>query len=88
MDAGSNRNFWYIIELIETKWGFASAQKFVRSANHTILTLTTHPEMFVAVKGQAIRRAFITKQTSLFYKITQHQVILLYFWDDRQKPIL
>lgn len=84
----ATETFDIIIELIENKWGFASAQKFVRSANQTILTLVSHPEMFVAVKGQTIRRAFITKQTSLFYEITEQQIILLYFWNNRQEPIL
>ncbi|PAW92448.1 hypothetical protein CKK33_02625 [Mucilaginibacter sp. MD40] len=84
----ATETFDIIVELIETKWGFASAQKFVRTANQTILTLASHPEMFVTVKGQTIRRAFITKQTSLFYEITEQQIILLYFWDNRQEPIL
>lgn len=84
----ASETFDIIIELIESKWGFVSAQKFVRSANHTIVILASHPEMFVAVKGQTVRRAFITKQTSLFYEITEHEIILLYFWDNRQEPIL
>lgn len=84
----ATETFDIIIELIESKWGFSSAQKFVRSANQTIITLASHPQMFVAVKGKTIRRAFISKQTSLFYEISEQQIILLYFWDNRQEPML
>lgn len=80
--------FDIIVELIESKWGFATAQKFVRSANRTINNIIDNPAIFIGIIDQNIRKAYISRQTSLFYEINGQQIILLYFWDNRQEPIL
>lgn len=35
----------------------------------------------------AVRVGFISKQTSLFYKVTEEAIYLLFFWDNRQEAI-
>lgn len=35
-----------------------------------------------------VRVATLNKQCSLFYKVTETTIVLLFFWDNRQEPIL
>ncbi|MES2112954.1 MAG: hypothetical protein V4577_29665 [Bacteroidota bacterium] len=51
--------------------------------------MSTQPYMFKASSiDEHVRIAFITKQTSQFYMITDESIHLLFFWDNRQEPIL
>ncbi len=34
-----------------------------------------------------IRIGYISKQTSFFYKIQENEIIILFFWDNRQEPL-
>jgi hypothetical protein len=34
-----------------------------------------------------VRVGFITKQCSLIYRVTDTEIHLLYFWDNRQEPL-
>jgi hypothetical protein len=35
-----------------------------------------------------VRQGFITKQTSVIYEVHQTHILILYFWDNRQDPII
>jgi hypothetical protein len=47
-----------------------------------------NPKMYKATGKEEIRRAVITKQTSLFYHINEvsNLITLLAFWDNRKNP--
>lgn len=79
-----NRISDYILE----KWSKKEVKKFNDIASSTILKIVKNPEMFVASKKQKkIRKGFVTKHTSLIYKIKSNKIIeLVYFWDNRQNP--
>jgi hypothetical protein len=51
--------------------------------------IAEHPMMFPASqKSPSIRKAVITKQTSLLYRIAANEIQLLHFWDNRRNPDL
>jgi len=35
----------------------------------------------------SVRKGFISKQTSFFYEIHENEIIILFFWDNRQEPM-
>ena len=76
------------INQIEVKWGTASAEKFVRSANKVIGSISTQPYLFKASYTANIRKAVITGQTSMFYEVHATHIVILFFWDNRQEPVL
>lgn len=84
----AQETFDYTINQIETKWGIASAEKFVQVAHKIIGTIATHPYMFTASFASNVRKAVITKQTSVFYEVHTAHITILFFWDNRQDPIL
>lgn len=74
---------------IENKFGVRSADKFLDKAENVIRLMSTQPYMFKASSiDEQVRIALITKQTSLFYKVTDNSIHLLFFWDNRQEPVL
>lgn len=78
-----------VFNFIEEKFGARSAQDFITKANKTIKTISTQPYIFKASPiSKNVRIAFISKQTSLFYQVTDRSINLLFFWDNRQEPSL
>lgn len=73
---------------IEAKWGLRSAEKFVKEAHKTINAISNQPYLFKASYSENIRQAFISKQTSMFYEVHAAHIVILFFWDNRQDPIL
>lgn len=78
-----------VYDFIDNKFGAGPADKFVSKAEKIITLIAEHPLMFKAlIIDDNVRVAFITKQTSLFYKITDTSIHLLFFWDNRQEPFI
>lgn len=77
-----------VYNFIENKFGKKSAEKFTTKAEKTIAVIAKHPLIFKASTIDAnVRVGLITKQTSLFYRISDNSIYLLFFWDNRQEPI-
>lgn len=71
------------------KFGTKPAEKFLNKAQKTISLIALNPAMFKASTIEDnVRITFISKQTSLFYRVTKNSIHLLLFWDNRQEPIL
>ncbi len=74
---------------ITQKFGVKAANKFVVKAENTISLIAEQPFMFRASTiGPDIRVGLITRQCSLFYKVTGDSIHLLFFWDNRQEPLI
>jgi plasmid stabilization system protein ParE len=84
----AQETFDLTVAQIENKWGNRSAEKFVRGAFKTINRISTQPYMFKASFTNNVRKALITEQTSMFYEVHATHITILYFWDNRQEPIL
>lgn len=77
-----------IYNFVDHKFGRKSADKFQLKANKTVNLIAQQPLMFKASEfDEHVRVGFITKQCSLFYHVTDSEIILLYFWDNRQEPL-
>ncbi|OKS84732.1 type II toxin-antitoxin system RelE/ParE family toxin [Mucilaginibacter polytrichastri] len=77
-----------VYNFIKDKFGAPSADKFVVKADKIIVLIAEQPFMFKATNiDENIRIGFITKQTSLFYRVTESSIHLLFFWDNRQEPV-
>jgi hypothetical protein len=61
----------------------------VSKAEKTISLIADNPFMFRASTiDDDVRIALITKQCSLFCRVTDASVNLLFFWDNRQEPLI
>lgn len=74
---------------IKNKFGIKASDKFIIKAEKAIKLVSVHPFMFKASSiDERVRIALITKQTSLFYRVTDTSAHLLFFWDNRQEPVM
>jgi plasmid stabilization system protein ParE len=77
-----------IVNFIENKWSLKQAEKFLEKTHKTLDLVSKHPYIFKASSiKKDIRIGLISKQTSFFYKIQENEIIILFFWDNRQEPI-
>ena len=85
----SKETFAAVYDFICNKFGINSANKFALKADKIIALIAENPLMYKATEiDETVRVALITKQCSLFYRITDTSIHLLFFWDNRQEPFL
>ncbi|MBK0379587.1 type II toxin-antitoxin system RelE/ParE family toxin [Mucilaginibacter segetis] len=84
----AQETFDHIVLLIDDKWGMKQAGIFINRVQTTLKLIAVQPYMYQASLIAEIRRAVISKQTSLFYKVNEKSIIVLYFWDNRQDPLI
>ncbi|MBE7178581.1 MAG: type II toxin-antitoxin system RelE/ParE family toxin [Mucilaginibacter polytrichastri] len=78
-----------VYNFIHERYGQTIADEFINKAEHTISLIREQPYIFrVSLIATDVRVAFISKQTSLFYQIKEDTLILLFFWDNRQEPLV
>ena len=84
----ANETFDLIINLIEKQWGEKEAGKFVSRTQKLFLTIAKQPYLFKASVSEDVRKGAISRQCSVFYEVHTDAIIILFFWDKRQEPIL
>jgi len=78
-----------VYKFILGRFGINSANKFLLKAEVTIRLIAGHPFMFKSSTiDENVRIGLITRQCSLFYRVTDSSVHLLFFWDNRQEPVI
>lgn len=76
-----------LLEYVEKHFGLDAALELLDNTEKLLEEIAAFPGMFPASdKRKDIRKAVMSKQTSLFYRISQDQVQILYVWDNRQDP--
>ena len=80
--------FSAILNYLEEEWSEKEIRNFVAKTNKVINRISRDPKLFIAFGEEEVRKAVITKQSSLFYSIDNQneQIILLSFWDNRKNP--
>lgn len=76
-----------IVSFIESKWNVSTANKFIEKTYKVIDSISFQPYMFQATQLENVRKAVITKQTSVIYKIYPEHIEILFFWDNRQDSL-
>ena len=84
----ADENFASIINYLENEWSEKEVRKFAFETQRVIAQIAIFPKMFKSSGKEGIRKATITRQTSIFYHIVENQntIILLTFWDNRKNP--
>ena len=77
-----------VFEFICQNFGEKSGDKFVEKAGKIIKLISEQPYMYKASTiDERVRVGLITKQSSLFYRVNDDKIHLLFFWDNRQEPV-
>jgi len=76
-----------ILDYIETAFGTDAALHFLDKTEEIVAHIGVFPEMYpTSMIRPGIRKAVISPQTALLYRILETQIQLLHFWDNRQDP--
>ena len=80
--------FRSIGEQIMAKWSEKELKEFRRRAYKVTEIISKFPFIFQPVnETQNVRKAFIHRNCSMFYKVGETRIEILFFWDNRQDPI-
>ena len=77
-----------IFDFIENKFSAKTADEFLFKVEKVLILVAKNPEIYKASPlSKNVRVGYISKQTSFYYQINNHDLVVLYFWDNRQDPI-
>jgi plasmid stabilization system protein ParE len=74
---------------IEETWGYYHAEKFIQTVYKKIDLIAILPFIYesIALNSQ-VRKDEISKYTSFYYHINQEEIRILFFFDNRQAPLI
>ncbi|WP_159076284.1 type II toxin-antitoxin system RelE/ParE family toxin [Flagellimonas amoyensis] len=83
----AEKSFNAILDYLMEVWSQKEALAFIDLVEETIENIRTYPEMFkVSPYNRVSREAFITKHTTMFYRILDELIEVEYFWGNFQDP--
>lgn len=85
----AKRTYFKVLDHLEKNWTEREVQNFINEVETLLKQIKQHPGMFEeSRKKRNVRRGFITKQNTLFYRIKprKKELHLLLFWDNRNDP--
>lgn len=83
----ANTSFNSIVDYLLEIWTIEITTDFIDNVELTIKLISTHPEMFkVSEYDKRSREAFITKHTTMFYRILNDKIEIEYFWGNFDDP--
>ncbi len=84
----ADTSFNGIVNYLLDIWNIEIASSFVDNIDNTINLIIKNPEMFkVSEYDNISREAFITKHTTMFYRVLDTTIEIEYFWGNFDNPI-
>ena len=81
----AEETFDSIINFIINNWGISASNTFTKKTKKLLISIASMPQMFPETIFLNVRKAVITPQSSVFYEVHEEEILLLYFWDNRQE---
>lgn len=83
----ARRTYESILVYLEKEWTQKEVLSFVNRTEEIVSYLESDPHIYEASKKKlSVHRCVVVKQVSLYYKIVNTNIELLFFWDNRQHP--
>ncbi len=83
----SREEYAEILQYVDDEFGTDAALNMMDKVEAAVEQIASFPYLFPFSEIRPdIRRAVITSQTSILYRVTETQIQLLHFWDNRQDP--
>jgi plasmid stabilization system protein ParE len=74
---------------IKNNWGNIASDKFKKRVDQVLVNISNQPYLFKAVEfDNNVRKGLVTKQCSVYYQVYTEHIQILFFWDNRQEPVL
>jgi len=85
----ARKDYYKVLDYLNENWGLTEVKCFADKTEEVVELIKKHPKTFAESHRKInIRKGFLTKHNSLFYKIKprKKEIILLALWDNRQNP--
>ncbi|MER3373984.1 MAG: type II toxin-antitoxin system RelE/ParE family toxin [Allomuricauda sp.] len=83
----AKKSFNGILDYLMEMWTKKEALAFIDLVEGTIEKIKKNPEMFKVSQYDSVsREAYITKHTTMFYRILDELIEIEYFWGNFQDP--
>ena len=80
----AKRDYWQNIDYLEAEWTFQDVLNFIEKTESTIQLIAKNNTFFVSTNYKNVHKVVITKQITLYYRITSTNIELLHFWNTYQ----
>ena len=81
-------SFFDIVNYLNENWTEKEYLNFEIRINEMISTITKHPFAYPAVyDDDRIRKAVLMKRISVFYRVSDDKISLLFFWNNSRNPV-
>lgn len=78
-----------LIDQLQSRWGDKFVMKMEAKVEKVLSQISISPLMYpVADETHQLRRCVLHKNCSLFYKVYDGYILVAWFWDNRQSPLL
>lgn len=85
----SEETFEIVIRQLYQRWGEKFVAKFKAKIIRSLKIIANNPYLYaIADPDRDIRKCILHNNCSVFYKIQDQYIMVLYFWDNRQDPLL
>ncbi len=83
----ASEDYREILDYIITRFGLASARKFDKQVEEVLEMIIQFPFMYPALGERTDKRCcVISKQTTLYYRVSSEVIELITFWNNRRNP--
>jgi len=84
----AEETFDAVITQLQQRWGEKFVDKFEKRVSDCLDTIANTPFIYpVTEENQGIRKCILHKTCSMLYKVDEHKIIIICFWDNRQEPL-
>ena len=80
----AKRDYWQNIDYLELKWSIQDVLNFIEKVDYTIQLIVKNNTLFTTTNYKSVHKIVITKQITLYYRITSTNIELLRFWNNYQ----
>lgn len=77
-------DYWQNIDYLELEWNFQDVLNFIEKVEYTIQLIAKNDTLFSATNYKSVHKVVITKQITLYYRVTPTTIELLRFWNTYQ----
>ena len=76
-----------LLEFLEHKSGINAKNKFIAKFERSVELISKFPKSSVEIEEfKGVRKCFVSKQTSFFYRINEEDIEIITVSDNRQNP--
>lgn len=80
----AKRDYWQNIDYLELKWSVQDVLNFIEKVDYTIQLIAKNNTLFITTNYKSVHKVVITKQITLYYRVTSTNIELLRFWNTYQ----